>query len=157
MDTWYYYDMSKLKHYVLLGTIVVVCAALSAFTVRGILTNSDAQNNAGVESKMTDALNTQVTPTIAVYLPKNADGVYILPTVNPIHPLELGANTVGGSTACERLNNLKICLEQKQSSLAGRLRSPEATPSAGLNIVCGDILNELADLRPETVKVGCIW
>ncbi|MBP6994306.1 hypothetical protein KBB12_03625 [Candidatus Woesebacteria bacterium] len=149
--------MSKFKHYLLLGTIVVICAALSAFTVRRILTNSDTQTNIGVESAIGSAPSTKLTPTIAIYLPKNADGVYILPTANPTNPLELGANTVGGATACERLNNLKICLEKKQSSLAGRLRSPEATPSAGLNTVCGDILNELADIRPETVEIGCIW
>lgn len=149
--------ISKLLHYLILILIVVACAALSAYTVRTILTGSITKSNDLTRLEKEKQSMSHVTPTIAIFLPKSADGVYILPTVNPTHPLELGANTVGGSTACERLNNLKICLEQKQSSLAGRLRSPEATPSAGLNTVCGDILNELADLRPETVKVGCIW
>ena len=149
--------MSKPTHYIILGCIVVACAALSAYTVHTILTGSVIKSNDLTGSQREQQSKSNATPTIAIFLPKNADGVYILPTANPTNPLELGANTVGGATACERLNNLKRCLQNKNSSLAAQLRSPEATAGAGLNTVCGNMLNELADLRPQTVEIGCIW
>ncbi len=149
--------MTKPVHYIILGIIVVACAALSAYTVHRILIGSVINTSTSTKTGEQRSTKSGATPTIAIFFPKSAEGVYILPTANPTNPLELGANTVGGATACERLNNLKICLQKKNSSLISRLKSPEATSGAGLNEVCGSILNELADLRPQTVEIGCIW
>jgi hypothetical protein len=149
--------ITKPLHYAVLVTIVVACAAVSAFTVHSILVGSLVKTDTLVRSGDTEAPQKTVPPTNQMNFPQGPNGIYILPTADPTYPLRLGPNTVGGVTACERLNNLKICLQKKNSSLAAQLRSPEATPGAGLNAVCGNLLNGLADLRPQTVEIGCIW
>jgi hypothetical protein len=92
-----------------------------------------------------------------IVVPKDQYGVYLLPTVDPTYPLRLGAQTVGGITACERLYNLRACLQKNKSPLISRLRTPEATAGAGLETVCGSVLNDIADIRPATTTIGCIW
>jgi hypothetical protein len=152
--------MSKITtpiHYAVLVTIVVACAVVSAFTVHSILVGSLMKTDKLVSSDSTRQSQRTVSPTIQMNFPQGPDGTYILPTADPTYPLRLGPNTVGGVTACERLNNLKICLQEQNSSLAAQLRSPEATAGAGLDAVCGNILNEIADLRPQSVEIGCIW
>jgi hypothetical protein len=133
-----------------------MCAAVSAFTVHRILKGSLMRNN---EVTSTSLLGPQPStmPTVVVHFPKDQYGVYILPTVDSTYPLRPGANTIGGVTACERLNNLKSCLQEKKSPLVSRLRPPEATAGAGLESACGDILDDLADLRPASTTLGCIW
>jgi len=151
------FKTKKPLHYAVLVTIVVVCAAVSAFTVHRILVGSLVKTNTLIRSNKKKLPQRMVLPTTQMNFPQSSDGIYILPTADPTYPLRLGPNTVGGVTACERLNNLKTCLQKKNSSLAAQLRSPEATPGAGLNAVCGNLLNDLADLRPQTVEIGCIW
>ncbi len=149
--------ITKPLHYAVLVTIVAACAAVSAFTVHSILVGSLVKTNTLVRSDGIKPSQRTVSPATQINFPQGPDGTYILPTADPTYPLRLGPNTVGGVTACERLDNLKTCLQEKNSSLAAQLRSPEATPGAGLNAVCGDLLNDLADLRPQTVEIGCIW
>jgi hypothetical protein len=147
--------MSKQYHYVILGCIVIMCAAVSAFTVHRILTGTVMRNNDAVSSLLEPEQS--LTPSIEVHFPKDQYGVYLLPTVDPTYPLRLGAQTVGGITACERLYNLRACLQKNKSPLISRLRTPEATAGAGLETVCGSVLNDIADIRPATTTIGCIW
>lgn len=155
MHSCYDYTMSQRLHYSILGCIVIACAAISAFTVHRILTGTVIHNNGAVNSLLEP--QPSVKPSIGVHFPKDKYGVYVLPTADPTYPLRPGARTVGGVTACERLHNLEACLQEKQSSLLSRLRRPEATAGAGLEGACGNILNDLADLRPATTTIGCIW
>ena len=152
--------MPKFMHRAVLVSIVLICAIVSALTVHTLLTltgfgvrdqssRSAAQDQAGSR--------TTLTPSPQVYLTKDASGVYTLPTINPTYPLQLGSHTVGGVTACERLYNLGNCLKDKKSPLLSKLRTPEASAGAGLESVCGGILNDLAYLRPQTAQIDCVW
>ena len=118
--------ITKPLHYAVLVTIVVACAVVSAFTVHSILVGSLVKTDTLVRSDGTKPSQRIVSPTTQMNFPQGPEGIYILPTADPTYPLRLGPNTVGGVTACERLNNLKICLQEKNSSLAAQLRSPES-------------------------------
>ncbi len=149
--------MSKPVHYAVLVAIVLICASLSAFTVHKILTISGMGVNNQNLSRAQEGGNTNPSTAPVEYLKKDRNGVYILPTINPTYPLQLGPHTVGGVTACERLHNLSNCLRDKKSPLVNELRTPEASPGAGLETVCSSILNDLAQLRPQTAQIGCVW
>lgn len=151
--------MTNTRHYLVLGIIVVVCAGFTALVVHWMLTNSDWFHRLSPAQLKTQSIpqGTIPTPVISISLAQDASGQYILPTSDPRNPLALGPQTVGGHTACERLDNLKLCLQEKQSTLAALLTSPIASPSAGLNDACGVILNAVADMRPATYALGCIW
>jgi len=92
-----------------------------------------------------------ISPSV---LPMGQDGVYIMPTGNKDNPLLPGQGSVGGNTACERLTNLKKCLEAKHSSLSAQIDPAEIT---GSEPICGQTLNTLAPIRAQTVDVGCVW
>lgn len=148
--------MSKPLHYLLLVGIVVVCAVVSAFTVHKLLTSSrTAQENSVVNKPQ--PRKTFLSPDVTVTLPKDASGVYVLPSTDPRRPLQLGPNTVGGSTACERLTNLALCLKVAESPFVSRAKMPEASSGATLEEACGSVLVGLDDLREETAELGCIW
>ena len=152
--------MSKQVHYAVLIGIVLVCAIVSALTVHRLLTLSGLgvrDLSSQIASRSQKGNEASLTAPPSVYLTKDASGVYILPTINPTYPLQLGPHTVGGVTACERLYNLGNCLKDRKSPLSSELRTPEASSGAGLETVCSGILNDLAYLRPQTAQIGCVW
>lgn len=148
------FNSKKAIHYSLLALIVIFTAAISAFMLHGVLIRMYIV----VPSR--DQLrkqNQNVTNNKETTFPVDANGTYILPTVNPTFPLQPGYGSVGGITACARLYNLRSCLSDKKSSLVSQITIPIASSGAGLETICGSILNDLAPLRSQTVEIGCIW
>ncbi len=77
--------------------------------------------------------------------------------VNPDNPAALPSGTVGGFTACERLDNLKACLNGKSSNLASIVNTKEASSGATIEDKCGNVLDQLLSIRIDSIKAGCIW
>jgi len=152
-------NKTKILHTLFIGSLIGFVTLVTFVIVRLLLTHSLVPLLApGVKPHIAvreEALNESLTPTIS--LSKDSSGVYVLPTADPLNPLALGPETVGGVTACERLFNLKQCLIRKNSTLEARLVTPVASASAGLNDACGLILNEASDIRPASFELGCIW
>lgn len=146
------YAMSRSSHLPVLLLIVCIVAAFSALVMYRLIAPSDRPLT---KDNIPNEKESSPVPTVAFQ--KTPDGVYIIPTADPTYPLRLGPGTVGGANACERLANLRTCLAQKASPLLSRISSPQASTSANLESVCGKMLNDLAQIRPESVSVGCIF
>jgi hypothetical protein len=79
--------------------------------------------------------------------------------IDPDSPITIPKGTVGGVTACERLYNLKQCLQEKNKDLVPAIAKAEknATNSATIEDGCGETLIVLNDLREQSIKSGCVW
>lgn len=77
--------------------------------------------------------------------------------VDPDNPVALPSGTVGGFTACERLDNLKECLNDKGSDLTSIVNTKIASSGATIEDKCGNVLDQLRGIRIDSIKVGCIW
>lgn len=135
--------------------IVIVTAAISAFTVHRILTNIIISN------RPIPTVNNLKPPAQGAYptssFPMSKEGVYVLPSVDPVNPIRPGERTVGGNSACERLDNLRQCLEKNKSGLASRVSSPQVVTGVSIESLCGDKLNNLQSIRLQTIQAGCVW
>lgn len=76
--------------------------------------------------------------------------------VNPEYPIELPKGSVGGRGACERLANLRTCLQNKKSELA-TIAGRDATKAATFEESCGNTLTQLAVIRPQAAAAGCFF
>jgi hypothetical protein len=147
--------MLKPHHAIAFTTIVIITAAVSAFSVNRILSSLLITDRPipTVSNLKSPPPSTYPTPSF----PMNRDGVYILPSVDPANPIKPGNGTVGGNTACERLDNLKKCLENNKSTLAAQVLVPQVEAGVSIESLCGNRLNDLQSIRLQTIQAGCVW
>lgn len=77
--------------------------------------------------------------------------------VDPEAPIALPSGTVGGVTACERIDKIINCLAAKNKKLESLVEDVIATKGATIEETCGNRMSGIMKYRLESIKSGCIF
>ncbi|MFO0703130.1 MAG: hypothetical protein U0525_00180 [Patescibacteria group bacterium] len=77
--------------------------------------------------------------------------------VDPENPVALPKGTVGGMTACERIDNLIDCLGMKNKNLQQLVKDEIASKGATIEETCGNKMNAIMKYRMESIKSECVF
>ncbi len=135
----------KSHHNYYIGFIVILVAAITGFLSYSFslrfFTNSfssrETSNNNNVE-KMKEIPITFVP-------------------VDPDYPIAIPSGTVGGKTACERLDNLRACIKNKDQDLYRFVSGTESEEGNTVEEKCGATLVLLSEIRAKSIELGCVW
>lgn len=138
----------KSHHYLYLALTIITVALLSGFVVYFTSIKLFLKENlpGAITNNVSENENENEKETIVDFVP-----------VDPEAPIALPTGTVGGVTACERLDNLKKCLKEKNPNLLGKVTEKNATSGATIEEKCGNTLGDINELRMESIKSGCIY
>ena len=134
----------KSHHYIYLVLTILIVAFISGFAV--YFTSIKLFIKENLPNVTTNNVSEREKEVVVNFVP-----------VDPEAPIALPTGTVGGMTACERLDNLKTCLKEKNPSLFAQVMEKNATSGATIEERCGNTLSDINILRMESIKSGCIY